>query len=572
MGILRIASAQLNTKVGDVASNVRKIVQAWDNAEQRGCDLVVTPELSISGYPLEDLIENPDLLDSCHKAIEILIEESKKRTSAIIVGAPYKGARLEDGRNVYNTALLIDAGEIKHFIQKQHLPTYDVFDEKRNNAEGPKTDPVEFRGVKLGMMICEDTWFPDVAKDLTQKGAQMIVSINSSPFVQGKQQKRLDTVLRARASETSLPVLYVCQVGGQDEVVFDGASMAVNADGALMYAGPAFEESLDVLEIEAHKNLPAKILSGAPIHQPLEDMESVWKALVTGTRDYLHKNFGLNKEVVLGMSGGIDSALVAAIAADAIGAEKVHLVSMPYRFTSEGTRNDARKAAEMLGAPFEELPIVESVEATQRTLAAHFNPQSNEVANENLQARTRGTILMHISNEHHWLVLSTGNKSEVSVGYCTLYGDMNGGFNPLKDVRKTLAFKLAEWRNHNWPDGLNGPKGPVMPETIITRPPSAELAENQVDSNSLPEYDVLDKILEAYVEQDMSLSKIAENTGFESDLIESVVQKVDIAEFKRRQACPGVKITPRSFGKGRRVPISRPTTPAMVSGINSLSL
>ncbi len=575
---LTLTAAQLNTRVGDIAGNVALIKQAWQQAQDEGSDLVITPELSITGYPLEDLVENPDLIAAAAKGLEALIAHSKTMDAAILVGLPVIGATDNQGRNIYNAAVLIEKGEVKQTIRKQHLPNYDVFDEERNFAHGQPHQPIAFRGCKIGFMICEDTWYPDVSRQLAQEGAQVLVSMNASPFHQTKFEQRLDTVIRERVIETGLPLLYVNQVGGQDEIVFDGASVALNANLQQAYQGRMFETGLDHVTLDVPQQGHAQFRRGLMAPVP-SGLERTWRALVQGLKDYMAK-IG-QTEVVLGMSGGIDSAVVAAIAADALGGDKVHLISMPSKFTESISNTDAYDAADMLGASIFQKPIENVVQSLRDlfnddvVVEPNFVPPaagSKDVSDENLQARARGTIIMRYSNKFNWLPLSTGNKSEVSVGYCTLYGDMNGGFNPLKDVYKTLVKDLAKWRNVNYPDGLLGPKGPVMPDRIITRPPSAELSAGQKDTDSLPEYPVLDTILQAYVENEKSMDEIVKDTGFDRGLIESMIAKVDIAEYKRRQACPGVKITERSFGRGRRYPIARPTTPSMLKKLSALTL
>lgn len=577
---LKLASLQINTTVGDIAGNLGLIARMWDRAEAQGADLAVTPELSVTGYPLEDLVENPDLLDAAKTGLEKLVEKSKKMASGIIVGLPWRD---ENGGKPYNAAFLVENGQAKGPVLKRFLPNYDVFDEVRNFQRGGKQAPLDFRGVKIGLMVCEDTWYPDAARDLKEQGAQILVSVNASPFEPNKILHRLMNVAGLRVHETGLPLLYVNQVGGQDEVVFDGGSLALGPDMAHSYLGPMFSESLDIVPVRIAPDGTASLGAGAPNHSIPNRMEQTWQALVAGTRDYL-KKIGV-REVVLGMSGGIDSALVAAIAADAIGPENVHLISMPYKYTTDDTRNDARIAAQMLGAPFEEIPIADAVEGLRTSLGAYFNPASKGTANENDQARVRGMILMHVSNEKGWLVLSTGNKSEISVGFCTLYGDMSGGFNPLKDVDKELVFALARWRNANVPANVLGPKGPVMPQSIIDRKPSAQLAPNQVDENVLPPYDILCPILHKYVNQQKAVATIADEMreaarpliesgryASTEELVDDSIRKTDIAEFKRRQACPGVKISERSFGKGRRIPIARPPLPTMMRTLERLAL
>ena len=558
---LLFVPAQINTRIGDIEGNVDKIMQVWRASSD--ADLVITPELSITGYPLEDLVESPDLLEAANNALHYLVEQSKSIEAAILVGLPMKGAKDEYGRDIYNGAVLIENGKILQKIRKQHLPNYDVFDEVRNFAKGTPHDPVDFRGTKLGIMICEDTWHQNVSGYLAQEGAQVLISMNSSPYASDKFEYRMDQVVRERVLETGLPMIYLNQVGGQDEIVFDGGSFAMNPDLRVQYQAPMYEENDPYLPVyfpeDGHGAFAKSVVYDVPC-----TMERDYMALVHGLRDYCAK-IGV-KEVVLGMSGGLDSALVAAIAADALGGQNVHLIGMPSKFTADMSNEDAVIAAEMLGADIKFIPIEDMV----NTMRGSFNDKSVGTADENLQARLRGTTIMWHSNMYGWLPLSTGNKSEVAVGYCTLYGDMNGGFNPLKDVYKTKAKAMAIWRNANVPFGVLGPKGAVMPERIYTRPPSAELAEGQEDTNSLPPYERLDPLLQGYIEDNLSIDDIAHKTGEDKSLVESIVSKVDIAEFKRRQACPGVKITERSFGRGRRYPIARMITADMINGSRRL--
>lgn len=564
-GHINIYAAQLNTRVGDIQSNVQKILENWTKADLQNADLLVTPELSITGYPLEDLVENPDLLEAAQSALDLLIEASKHHNAAILVGLPMKGAQDQYGRDIYNSAVLIENGKILQKIRKQHLPNHDVFDEVRNFAKGSPHDPVEFRGCKLGIMICEDTWHKDVSSYLAQEGAQVLISMNASPYESGKLEQRIENIVRERVVETGLPLLYVNQVGGQDEIVFDGASFAMNANLLPIYQDKHFESSGQMLKLryprEGHAAFDISRRETIPCHN-----ERDYCALVTGLRDYMTKTN--HKKVVLGMSGGLDSALVAAIATDAIGGENVHLISLPSRFTANISNEDAYIAANLMGAHIKQAPIEDALQS----LRATFDEASYGVADENIQARLRGTIIMWHANMHGHLPLSTGNKSEISVGYCTLYGDMNGGFNPLKDVWKTRAYELAKWRNAHKPAGVLGPEGPIMPERIYTRPPSAELAEGQEDSQSLPPYERLDPILKAYIEHHAALKDIAAQSGEDEKLVADIINKVDKSEFKRRQACPGVKISPRSFGRGRRYPIARPDTGRMLRRVNRMKL
>lgn len=452
-----------------------------------------------------------------------------------------------------------------------------MFDEKRIYTEGPKTDPVEFRGHLIGVPICEDIWHPDVIADLVRKGAEVIVSPNASPFYVGKHADRLEQVLARRIvdEENNVPVLYVNQVGGQDEIVFDGRSTAMNADGQVMMLARGFEEALEVMDVDFPETGPARFSRGN-VHETGEYLEEGWSALVLGFRDYVEKSGIRDKRVLLGMSGGIDSGVVAALAVDAFGPDNVTLYKLPSQYSSGHSISDSDDAARMLRCHIEEIAIQSAVDALWNSVKSHFNdnadPGALSLAEENLQARIRGTILMALSNANGGMLASTGNKSEVSVGYCTLYGDMNGGFNPLKDVSKMTVYAMAEWRNTHYPRNVLGPEGMVVPQNIIDKKPSAELRPGQVDEDSLPPYPVLDDILARYVEQEQSISDISMETGYERETIEDVIRKTDIAEFKRRQACPGIKISPRSFDKGRRVPIARPNTVGMSRDIEGLGL
>lgn len=558
---LDIAVAQINTTVGDIAGNLKKCCDAWDRAGD--VDLVVTPELSLSGYPLEDLVEDPELLEACQGALGHIIEKSKSMPSGIVVSLPVRGAQNEDGRNIYNTAYLIEGGRIVGQVAKHELPTYDVFDERRNFAPGPFSEPIPFRGTKIGLLVCEDTWFDRVSANLAGKGAQMLLSINSSPYETGKWERRLENVVRRRASETGLPVLYVNQVGGQDEVVFDGGSMAVNSDGDLVYRGATFEEGLDLLTFSARNGFAGSfaVADGQTAFAPLPSSEARdYAALVLGTRDYCRKA-GLTK-AVLGMSGGIDSALVAAIAVDALGGENVHLFSLPSQYTAADSNTDAEDATRRLGAHYGIVGIEPAVHAFEGMLKDFFNASALDVADENLQSRVRGVTLMYIVNKLKGAtILSTGNKSEASVGYCTIYGDTNGGFNPIKDLYKMHVYALSKWRNVNHMPWFKGPAGvEVVPAAIIAKEPSAELRTNQKDSDSLPPYPVLDEILRRYIEGRQKEDRIARDmadAGVDKALVQRMTKLVDFSEWKRRQMCMGVKIGSRNFGRGRRMPVAR---------------
>lgn len=570
MDKLKFAAAQINTRVNDIAGNVFKIEEFWAQAEEEGVDLMVTPEQSISGYPLEDMAANPDVREVSRKGLDYLVQQSKNYKTAILVGIPEAD---EDGK-IYNAAYIIDQGKLSPAIRKQHLPNNDVFDEKRIYSEGPRTEPIEFRGAQLGVAICEDIWHPDVVADLVAKGAQAIIAPNSSPYYVGKHHDRIEKVMKQRIVNegNNVPLLYVNQVGGQDEVVFDGYSTAMNADGNVMNISEGFAEGLDCVVMDFAENAPAAFRENYihPIYEPLEE---IYNALVLSLRDYVQKS-GLSGRVRLGMSGGIDSAVVAAIAVDALGAENVELIMLPSAYSSDHSISDSEKTAQMLGCHIERQPINDVMDVFWK--AMNFNDHSNDhsinVAEENAQSRIRGLFLMTASNGNNDIVLSTGNKSEVAVGYCTLYGDTNGAYNPLKDLYKMKVYAIADWRNNNKPTIGLGPDGLVIEQNIIDKKPSAELRPGQVDEESLPPYPVLDDILERYLEQEQGVTTIIEETGFDADMIEDVIQKVDRAEFKRRQTPQGTKITPRSFGKGRRVPIASPGTIKMMRDAQALEI
>jgi len=476
-----------------------------------------------------------------------------------------------DDSAIYNAAVLLDKGQITGQAHKMALPNYDVFDEKRNYRAGGIATPIEFRGHKLGVLICEDLWTQEVAAQLAAQGAEALISMNASPYETGKLKRRLEDVIGQRVDETGLPVLYVNQVGGQDEVVFDGHSCAVNSDGTLAFMAAGFEESYNMLTLTKDAQgaafAPATIayehMAGSAEEH---DLAQDWQALVLAVRDYFAKE-GFQK-AILGMSGGIDSAAVAALAVDALGPENVRLYRLPSKFTSDMSNDDADEAARMMGCAIDAVPIAPMHEAVKDALADRFDAAAadgreayKKVTDENIQARVRGLTLMALSNLGEGLLLTTGNKSEISVGFFTLYGDSSGGFAPIRDVWKTRVYDLAAWRNNNFPPGALGPDGPVMPENIITRPPSAELADDQEDTDFLPPYEVLDPILKMFIEDDMALADIATATDQPRELIDRVANLVGNAEFKRRQAPIGPKITKRSYGKGWRQPLAQPTLP-----------
>lgn len=524
---LRIALAQCNPLVGDVEGNARMILEQIRLARERmDAQLVIFPELALTGYPPEDLLLRPSMLNRVEAALEAIADQSVDCHA--VIGAPYR-----DAAGLRNGAVLIGKGRILARYAKQCLPNYSVFDEKRYFVEGTESCVVAVEGVRIGLTVCEDIWYPGPALAARDAGAELLVNINASPFHSCKYGERLKT-LQSRIAETGLPVVYVNQVGGQDELLFDGQSLAFDPSGELLLRAPAFETGLYSVPI-----------SGTPQLTPLAEMESdAYRALVLGVRDYVRKN-GF-PGVVIGLSGGVDSALTLAIAVDALGADDVLAVMMPSRYTAPMSLEDARLQCAHLGVKSLEFPIEGPFQAFLELLDPLLSGRPADATEENLQARCRGVILMAISNKTGRMVLTTGNKSEMAVGYATLYGDMAGGFAPLKDVPKTLVYRLARWRNRD---------RTVIPERVLERPPSAELAPDQKDSDSLPPYEVLDPILEYFVERDWSVSEIAAE-GFERAVVERVVGLVLHNEYKRRQAPPGVRISPRAFGKDRRYPIT----------------
>lgn len=530
---LRIALAQSDFLVGDVPGNLTRIkalaVQARDGL---GADLVVFPELCLIGYPPEDLL----LRDSVGLRVAAALETLGEVTGIdIVIGYPRR-----DGDRLFNMAGVFRDGRLVAGYAKHELPNYQVFDEKRYFSTGSEPCVFECKGHRIGLTICEDIWHQGPAAAAKAAGAGVLLNLNASPFHRGKQEERLATV-RARVGETGLPVVYLNTVGGQDELVFDGGSFAMSATGDVVAALPRFAEALEVV------NWDGQVLSGPVVAlEPLSTEAEVYQALVLGVRDYVRKS-GF-KGVLLGLSGGIDSALTLAIAVDAIGADKVQAVMMPYRYTAQMSLEDAEAEARTLGVEYSVLPIEPMVTAFTGVLESEFAGMPKDKTEENLQARSRGVLLMAISNKKGSLVLTTGNKSEVAVGYCTLYGDMAGGFDVLKDVPKTLVFRLSEYRNRLTPDC------PPIPQRVIDRPPSAELAPGQKDEDSLPPYPVLDEMLRRYVEEDESAEAIIA-AGFDRDTVMRVIRLVDLNEYKRRQAAIGPRITRRGFGKDRRYPI-----------------
>jgi NAD+ synthase len=546
---LAIAVAQLNPIVGDIAGNAEKARRARAEAARDGADIVAFPELFLSGYPPEDLVLKPAFQAACRATIEELARETADGGPALLIGTPW----LED-KKLHNAYCLLDRGVIAAVRLKVNLPNYGVFDERRVFAPGPPPGPVSFRGVRIGMPICEDIWtewgdYEDVVECLAETGAELMIVPNGSPYSRDKDDVRLNIAV-ARVTESSVPLIYANQIGGQDELVFDGASFGLHADRSLAFQLPAFCEAVTTMRWERAGN-SWRCLDG-PTAKVEEGDQADYAACVLGLRDYVNKN-GF-KGVVLGLSGGVDSALVAAVAVDALGAERVHCVMLPYRYTSQESLTDAAAAAKALGVRYDVVPIETAVLGLEQALAPVFAGLPRDVTEENLQARARGTILMAISNKFALMVVTTGNKSEMSVGYATLYGDMNGGYNPVKDLYKTEVYRLARLRNSWRPEGAMGPPGPIIPDNILTRAPSAELRENQTDQDSLPPYDVLDGILERLVEREEPIAAIVAQ-GFDRATVTRVERMLNLAEYKRRQAAPGVKVTLKNFGRDRRYPI-----------------
>lgn len=537
---LIIELVQLNPTVGAVEANVKHILKAWLRAP-RGTDIVIFPEAVLTGYPQEDLVLKPSFTRAVRSGVEMLAEETRKGP-AMVVSGPWV-----EGDSIYNALFLLADGEIKKKVFKHHLPNYGVFDEKRVFESALMGDVVEFKGFKLGLMVCEDLWYDDVSGRLSAQGADVLIAPHASPFQIDKIEGRR-SVARARVMDTGCPVIVVNQVGGQDELVFDGTSFVLNEKGIEMCRMASFQE--DRAQVILDKD--GRIESGE-MKARLEGDAELYTALVLGLRDYVEKN-GF-PGVLIGMSGGVDSALTAALAVDALGPQRVWTVMMPSRYTSADSLEDASLCAKMLGTRHDTIGIEPMVVAFGDQLSPLFEGRDPDSTEENIQARVRGVLLMGLSNKFGSMVVATGNKSEMSVGYSTLYGDLCGGFAILKDVYKTKVFDLCRWRNANMvAEGL-GPHGRVIPERIITKAPSAELRPDQKDEDSLPPYDQLDAILHGLVEEDLSVTEVAKR-GFERQTVARVEHMLYIAEYKRRQAPPGVKITGKMFGRDRRYPIT----------------
>ena len=536
---LRIAFAQMNQRVGDLEGNASQILEMRRKAKD--ADLLMVPELQLIGYPPEDLVLKPEFVRRAHECTDQLVAATTEPGPALLFGT-----LIGEGSAVYNAFVLADGGKVLARTLKRELPNYGTFDEKRIFTPGPLPEPIDFNGVKIGVPICEDIWQEIVCAHLAEAGAEMLLVPNGSPYELDKDDIRYRLV-RSRALQTGLPIAYLNRVGGQDELVFDGSSFIIHPDGERVVQLCDWEEALLITDWE--RTSEGWRCTTRESHQLDSFPEDVYRAMVVGLRDYVGRN-GF-PGVILGLSGGIDSALSAAVAVDALGADKVWCVMLPSKYTSEESLDDARECARLLGCRHDVISIAPGVEAIDGML-----PQLGGLAAENVQARLRMVTLMALSNAEGQMLLTTGNKSEMSVGYATLYGDMAGGYSVLKDAYKTTVFALSRWRNRNRPEGALGPDGPVMPENVITKPPTAELRPGQKDEDSLPPYSVLDRILEGLVDKEMSVREVASASGEDIALVADIESKLLKAEYKRRQAPPGVKIGSRNFGRDRRYPIS----------------
>ncbi len=543
MNSLTIALAQLNQKVGDFAANAADMLAV--RARTPNVDLILYPELSLVGYPPEDLVLKPAFVDAALAALEALAGQTADGGPAMLVGCIWR-----EGEKIFNAVALLEDSRISATRCKHELPNYGVFDEKRVFTSAPLQSPILFKGVKIGVPICEDIWFPDVCECLAESGAEILLSPNGSPFEVGKDDRRLSLVA-GRIAETGLPMVYLNRIGGQDEIVFDGASFVMNAGGKIAVQLADWEERVVVTHWT--RSATGWACERREIETLDTDLEGIYHAMMMGLRDYVNRN--KFPGIVLGMSGGIDSALSAVVAVDALGPERVWCVMMPSRFTSQTSLDDAAACSAAIGARLDTIPIAPAVAAFEEMLAPSFTGKPRDLTEENIQARIRGVTLMGLSNKFGHMVLTTGNKSEMSVGYATLYGDMCGGYNVLKDVYKMTVFDLCRWRNATLPTTALGPDTVVIPERIITKPPTAELRDNQKDDDSLPPYAVLDPILHGLVEDELSVDAVVAK-GFDRATVTRIEKLLYIAEYKRRQAPPGVKVGSRNFGRDRRYPIT----------------
>jgi len=541
---LTIALAQLSQRMGDLAANADAMLNVRKQAT--GADLILFPELQLIGYPPEDLVLKPALAERAEAELARLAAATADGGPAMLVGT----IRRSEGK-LYNAMVLLEGGTIVAERLKRELPNYGTFDEKRLFASGPLPDPIAFRGVRIGVPICEDVWWPDVCAHLKGQGAEFLLTPNGSPYEINKDDLRSTIVAAARVRETGLPMAYLNRVGGQDELVFDGASFVLNADGSIAHQMADWQEEV---RLTRWNRAPSGWVCEAGVIAPLEPFPSdAYHAMLVGLRDYVNTN--RFPGVVLGLSGGIDSALCAAIAADALGPERVWSVMLPSRFTGQESLSDAAECAAMIGCRLDTIPIAPAVSAFDAMLSDSFADAQVDITEENIQSRIRGVTLMALSNKFGPMLMTTGNKSEMSVGYATIYGDMAGGYNPIKDAYKMTVFALSRWRNAHKPRLGLGPDGPVMPENIITKPPSAELRPDQKDSDSLPDYPELDPILLGLVEEELSVDEVAAR-GSDRDTVARIERLLCLAEYKRRQAPPGVKLGKRNFGRDRRYPIT----------------
>ncbi|MFO1254800.1 MAG: NAD+ synthase [Sphingomonadaceae bacterium] len=543
---LSITLAQLNQSVGDIPGNARAMLAARERARGQGADLVVFPEMQLVGYPAEDLVLKPAFVARAAEELEAMARVTADGGPAMLVGSIF----VQDGA-LHNGIALLDGGRVAAIRLKHELPNYGTFDEVRLFQPGPLPEPIGFRGVMIGLPICEDVWHPDVCRHLADFGAELFICVNGSPYEIDKDTLRIEGVAKRRAADTGLPLAYLNRVGGQDELVFDGASFVVNGDGSLAVQLTDWEEQ----EVTTRWTRTAQGWRCEPgaIERLADHPEDIYCAMVLALRDYVDRN--RFPGVVLGLSGGIDSAICAAIAADALGPERVWSVMLPSRFTSQLSLDLATECAQMIGCRYDTIPIAPAVDAFDVMLEGTFADREVDITEENVQSRIRGVTLMALSNKFGPMLLTTGNKSEMSVGYATIYGDMAGGYNPLKDAYKTTVFAISQWRNRHRPKIGLGPDGPVMPDAIITRPPSAELRPDQKDEDSLPPYPVLDRILQGLVEHEKSVDQLV-GEGLDRETVVRIERLLYVAEYKRRQAPPGVKLGTRNFGRDRRYPIT----------------
>ncbi|MBV7408666.1 NAD+ synthase [Maritimibacter sp. DP1N21-5] len=541
---IKLALAQLNPTVGDIPGNAAKAISAWEEAKAAGADAVMLTEAFLTGYQPQDLVMRPAFWAEAMETCEALARDCVEGP-VMGIGCPF-----HDGKSLYNAFWILEGGKVRHRILKQLLPNETVFDEKRLFTAAPPQDPIKLKGLCLGIPICEDAWWPDaVCADLAEKGAEVLFVPNGSPYYRGKVAHRHD-VIRGRVEETGLPLVYLNMVGGQDDQVFEGASFGMDVQGELAFQFPQFDEVTRIVTLE--KGADGWRIVPAAVAPALPDHEADYRVMTESLRDYMRKT-GFRK-VLLGLSGGIDSAIVATIAADALGPENVRCVMLPSEYTSEGSLDDAEALAKNLGCRYDYVPISGPRAAVTEALAPLFEGTQPDLTEENIQSRLRGLLLMALSNKFGEMLLTTGNKSEVAVGYATIYGDMAGGYNPIKDLYKTRVFDACRWRNANHRDWMLGPAGQVIPVSIIDKPPSAELRDDQKDSDSLPPYEVLDPILEGLVDHELSIAELVAK-GFDRETVKRVERLIFISEYKRFQSAPGARLTMRSFWLDRRYPI-----------------